>query len=104
MVLLTCSRRCDADYAYWVYHSGLIVKQVPDATNTTSQPALGIQRIRKFLVPWPMSTEEGDHIVNRLESVDRAIRTESAGLAKARILKQGLMHDLLTGRVSVKVP
>ena len=36
-------------------------------------------------------------------AVEKAIKAEKAGLQKSLLLKQGLMADLLTGRVRVQV-
>jgi hypothetical protein len=42
--------------------------------------------------------------VERFGQVETAIADESRSLEKLRLLKKGLMDDLLTGRVRVPVP
>lgn len=103
VVLLTAKSKEDSDFAFWVYNSALTETHVADTTNTTSQPALGIQRIRKFLIPWPESPEERNQIVSRLEAISMTLQTEEQNREKLRLQKHGLMHDLLTGRVRVKM-
>lgn len=102
VVLLTAKSKEDSDFVFWAYNSALVEAQVADATNTTSQPALGIQRIRKFLVPWPESPDERNQIVSRLEAISQVLQAEEQNRKKLCLLKHGLMHDLLTGRVPVE--
>lgn len=45
---------------------------------------------------------EQEQIVERLNSIEAKIQSEGQALAKQTRLKQGLMQDLLTGKVSVK--
>jgi type I restriction enzyme S subunit len=45
---------------------------------------------------------EQEQIVQRLDAADHRIQTEKAHLHKLRMLKLGLMQDLLTGKVPVK--
>ena len=54
-------------------------------------------------VPFPKNTNEQDCIAERMIAVEKAIKAEKAGLQKSLLLKQGLMADLLTGRVRVQV-
>lgn len=102
VVLLTTNIKNDADFAFWIYSSPFIDSQALDSTNTTSQPALGIQRIRKFNIPWPIRIEERNDIVLRLKSITETIQADEWRREKLRQQKHGLMHDLLTGRVRVK--
>ena len=46
--------------------------------------------------------QEQEQIANLIETVDGDIETEQTSLSKQLKIKQGLMHDLLTGRVRVK--
>jgi len=54
-------------------------------------------------VPLPPVSEQR-HFVEEVRSLGVRVATEANGLAKLRSLKQGLMDDLLTGRVRVSVP
>ena len=58
--------------------------------------------LRKFLVPLPKLAEQRA-IVTRVESVDESIISSEREQAKLSVTKSGLMQDLLTGRVRVKV-
>ena len=103
VVLLTSKVSSDANFAFWIYHSQWIERQISDATNTTSQPALGIQKIRKFMLPWPSTSNEREVITSRLENMLEVHQSLEQEKHKMILLKQGLMQDLLTGRVRVKV-
>jgi type I restriction enzyme S subunit len=71
--------------------------------NFTSQSSIAHLTQEKLasipmLVPPP---EEQRQLVIRFESIDSKLEAENTHLAKLRQQKQGLMHDLLTGRMRV---
>ena len=55
-----------------------------------------------FLIAQPIASEQ-DACVKRLESLSERVRREQDNLQKLSIIKTGLMQDLLTGKVRVKV-
>lgn len=63
-------------------------------------PKLALFRIESLLLAWPAIGEQ-QRVVECLESSCQRITHEENGLAKLRVLKAGLMEDLLTGRVRV---
>jgi type I restriction enzyme S subunit len=72
--------------------------------NFTSQSSIAHLTQEKLasipmLVPPP---EEQRQLVIRFESIDSKLEAENTHLTKLRQQKQGLMHDLLTGRVRVE--
>ena len=73
-----------------------IAKQVTMVT--ISQPD-----IEKFLVAFPRSIKEQEIIAGKIQSCDDNLCNERVSLKKYNNLKQGLMADLLTGRVRVQV-
>jgi len=72
-------------------------------TSFTSQTSITHLTREKFaLLPLPLPTvEEQKAIVNVLDSHDARIRKEEAYREKLKLQKQGLMHDLLIGKVRV---
>ena len=48
-------------------------------------------------------SEEQSRITERLDVLERSLDSYSSDLEKLKQQKHGLMHDLLTGRVRVKV-
>ena len=73
-----------------------IAKQVTMAT--VSQPD-----VEKMIVAYPQDLAEQEIISNRIKDFDLALKSEEYLLAKMMILKKGLMQDLVTGKVDVKV-
>ncbi|WP_176475885.1 restriction endonuclease subunit S [Halomonas salipaludis] len=85
---------------FYALNSSRTEKQILDITNTTSQPALGIEKVRKLLFPIP-ELGEAEEISIRLEKLSDCIQREASRLISLNLIKQGLMDDLLTGRVRV---
>jgi len=52
---------------------------------------------------WKPNIKEQTLIAQKLQSIDQKIHTEQRALAKYQQLKAGLMQDLLTGKVEVRV-
>ena len=59
--------------------------------------------VDKMLVAWPSRSEEPEAISARIGDSTGMIESEKDNLIKLRQQKHGLMHDLLTGRVRVRV-
>ncbi|MEQ1845511.1 MAG: restriction endonuclease subunit S [Nitrospira sp.] len=87
--------------AYWfVGHTDRFLKKTTEATHGTKR--FDLQEITKLWIGLP-ETNEQTAIVTQLDSISTRIDLEQALSAKLRQQKHGLMHDLLTGRVRVKV-
>ncbi|HOH98831.1 MAG TPA: restriction endonuclease subunit S [Candidatus Cloacimonadota bacterium] len=65
-------------------------------------PKLALYRIAKFLFLKP-AIHEQQAIVERIRVIEHKLSKESVALTKYKQLKQGMMADLLTGKVKVKV-
>lgn len=70
------------------------------ATGTTSVAAVYWRNLSTFLLPLPSRSEQ-DRIVSLLDAAEHQATAQLAELSKLRLLKSGLMEDLLTGRVRV---
>ncbi len=66
-----------------------------------AKSGLNLPAVGRLLVAVPTRRYESDLIVSILDRHDETIATHSRSLTKFRLLKQGLMDDLLTGRVRV---
>ncbi len=75
-------------------------KMIADAGGSTIKH-IYITVIDKMLVGWPVQSSEVEAIVAKIDSANKHLGLEKLHLAKLRQQKQGLMHDLLTGRVRV---
>ena len=74
-----------------------------DAAKTvTAIPHISPSDIRSFLIPLPPTKTEQTAIAAILSYMDAEINAQELKLAKARHLKQGMMHNLLTGRIRLE--
>jgi type I restriction enzyme S subunit len=69
---------------------------------STSVPTLNRNFVHPLRVALPSPAEQ-EQMVMRLDAHGALLESAESELSKCRMLKQGLMHDLLTGRVRVKV-
>lgn len=76
-------------------------KQIDSLAGGGTMPVINGKVIRRLRVPM-ISTEEQKLIVTRLRSLEQSVTSSTTHLAKLRQQKQGLMHELLTGRVRVE--
>ena len=67
----------------------------------TAQPAISLSSLKTLDIPVPPMSEQ-NKIAGSICTVDRKLAAAKVKLAKAKDLKQGLMNDLLTGKVRVK--
>jgi type I restriction enzyme, S subunit len=68
----------------------------------SQQTNLNAELLGHVIVKAP-SLDQQDLVVGRIQQFDRRIDAEVATLRKTKLLRQGLMDDLLTGRVRVNV-
>ncbi len=66
----------------------------------TAQPAISLSSLKTLDIPVPPMSEQ-NKIAGSICTVDRKLSAAKVKLAKAKDLKQGLMNDLLTGKVRV---
>jgi type I restriction enzyme S subunit len=86
----------------FTFNSFLIQKQLKLLTNGSSQPSLSLKNIRNLSVLSP-PIQEQIKISNVLNSIDDKLQVLSEKKVTYQELKQGLMQQLLTGKVRVKV-
>jgi type I restriction enzyme S subunit len=95
-----CGPQLDNHYLYyWLQYRKRDFENI--ATGSTI-PTIGLRFFRRYRINVPTDVEEQKHIGAALLSVDRTIWPLEANVAKLRQQKEGLMHDLLTGRVRVE--
>ncbi|MFO1326076.1 MAG: restriction endonuclease subunit S [Rubrivivax sp.] len=64
-------------------------------------PHINVKDFKRYLIPMPRRRDEQQMICVALDLADRRVKAEDEELAKLRLMKSGLMDDLLTGRVRV---
>jgi len=79
--------------------SPLIQGAIETLQTVGAQPKLALTRIRKFIISLSPSLAEQDAIAKAFTAMDTEIEELEARLTKTRLLKQGMMQELLTGRI-----
>ncbi len=67
-----------------------------------TRPRINLGNMKKIVIPTPLLQEQKE-ISKRIRSIELKIKQELLGKAKLEEEKKGLMHDLLTGKVPVKI-
>ncbi|WP_219689820.1 restriction endonuclease subunit S [Streptomyces anatolicus] len=88
----------------WLMHP--VIRQRVRAISTVAVQQVNVNpsRLRNMEIDLPESLDEQREIIATLEACDAQIARESQELDKLRKLKQGLVDDLLSGRVKVMGP
>lgn len=90
------------DYLYIFLKSGLFEHQVANTVFGSAQPQLTVKEIEKFNICFSNKNEQ-KQIAKILTTQDKKIEIEETNLVKLKELKKGLMNDLLSCKVRVKV-
>ena len=96
------SRNVNARFLAYMLHSDLFLQFVKSTISGTNHPRTAWKQMSLFLVPFP-SISEQQKIAEILTTVDRKLELLRNKRAHLEELKKGMMEDLLTGRVRVKV-
>jgi type I restriction enzyme S subunit len=99
--------RCDdrtlhSEYVFHYLLSPGCQQRIKDLMSGNAITRLTLERIKSFVIPVP-DIKEQLKIIEPLNSHDARIRIEEQYRDKLKLQKKGLMHDLLTGKVRVKV-
>lgn len=85
------------EYLYYLFESSKAYLLANAGTTATS--IISKERLKSLSFAMPNSKDEQDAIATVLSDMDAEIEALEGKLAKARTLKQGMMHELLTGRI-----
>lgn len=92
----------NSKYLYYFLNSEVVWNQILNETNGSSQGSLSLKAIKEIKISIPKK-DELDKVVSTLDSVSNQIELKTEKLYKMQDVKKGLMQDLLTGKVRVKV-
>jgi type I restriction enzyme, S subunit len=93
-------QKCDARFvAHWT-HSNSYWTWVKRTLRQGAQPNINAEEYAGVQVPNPPLNEQS-RIADMLDAYDAHLRAEEAYCDKLRLIKQGVAHDLLTGKVRV---
>lgn len=68
----------------------------------TTRARIGLSALKSILIKHPLLSEQNS-ISQKIETIDKKIELEQITLKKYQKIKQGLMQDLLTGKVKVSI-
>lgn len=89
---------CDRDYLLYYLRSPYIQNVISSEQTIGAQPKLALTRIRNFDIALPGNIREQKAIAKALSDVDDLIAALDKKIAKKRLVKQGAMQQLLTGK------
>ena len=82
------------------FNCGAYERQLGHLSVGTGLKHIHLEHFRRFVIPLPDGPEQ-DRIALAASSIEGKLMEEEQISAKLQMLKRGLMHDLLTGKVSV---
>ena len=96
-------RQTDHHFLYWLLRSLQFRNQIDRTTQGTKVQHIYNTDLNRIVFAVPSSPQEQEHIAALLLTVTESLLASKSSVEKLRQQKHGLMHDLLTGRVRVKV-
>jgi type I restriction enzyme S subunit len=96
----------EATHPGWVYHwlsQPGVRRQFEKITSGQAYPQISLTQVRDAAIPRPSMNEQGE-ISAALSAMDAEIAALEARRDKTRDIKQGMMQQLLTGRVRLLKP
>jgi type I restriction enzyme S subunit len=90
-------------YFFYLYFSSHFYGRIMQMTAKSSVDSVRREMIARMHIPLPPTKAEQEAIAETLSDMDAEIAALEAKLAKARQLKQGMMQELLTGRIRLPV-
>jgi type I restriction enzyme S subunit len=85
-------------FVYYSLQTEAVIRQIELLTNSSSQGNIGMRDIERLVLFLPKKKEQ-QAIADVLSDIDGELATLETKLAKARNIKQGMMQELLTGRI-----
>jgi type I restriction enzyme S subunit len=85
-------------FLFHYFTSSFIKDEIKEHTSIGAQPSLSMSKIRSFKINLPCISEQ-TRIATILSDMDLELEALQQQLEKARQIKQGMMQDLLTGRI-----
>jgi type I restriction enzyme S subunit len=98
-IIRTNSREVASRFINYFLLSDLGQQQIDSFQAGGNREGLNFGQIRSIKLPLPLTIAEQEAIAAILSDMDAEIAALEAKMAKARQLKQGMMQELLTGRI-----
>lgn len=98
IALIRIGEKHDPKFVYYYFQTRDMLRQINILTNSSSQGNISMGEIEKLVFLLPPKPEQ-IAIAEALGAMDAEIAALEAKLSKARLVKQGMMQELLTGRI-----
>lgn len=102
MLIKPNSAILESDYLVAQIYGGSLSTRIAELTAGTTNPHLNVADVRTLLMALPPFQEQVELKI-RVNAMNAQLHSQERTLRKLQQQKSGLMHDLLTGKVSVKV-
>jgi type I restriction enzyme S subunit len=94
-------RELNGLFLLWALRTEPVQRQFELCIKGTTFKEITLAALRKIPMHVPDNRAEQDRIAEMLQDIENLEQQEVAGASKLQLMKQGLMEDLLTGRVRV---
>lgn len=101
-VVFKCLKGLESRYLYHFLKSDLFLQMIPKYTQGSVRDSLAFSGLTSMKMYIPLVQEQNSYI-NLLDSIDRKISLLNNEVEFLKKQKQGLMQQLLTGKIRVKV-
>jgi len=91
----------NSEYIFNHFLASIINKQIDNLITGSNYPAISSKDVKALLIPIPPSIEEQNAIATILSDMDAEIEALEQTLDKYTMIKQGMMQQLLTGRIRI---
>lgn len=98
---LRCNSRAINGFIMYYLNTSVARKQISKFEQGVTRPRINTGNLKKIYIVKPTIGEQTE-IFERLSKIDQILGSEKKYLEKLLFKKQGIMHDLLTGKKSVK--
>ena len=102
VALIRVTEELTPKWLHFFFDSGSYLKQLGYLSSGTGLKHIHLEHFKKFQIALPKKNEQ-QQINKRVQIVEDKLSSEKNTLSKLIAEKAGLMHDLLTGKVPVKV-
>lgn len=91
--------QCVDGFYFFLCFSSRFYDRIMQMTAKSSVDSVRREMIARMQIPLPPTRAEQEAIANVLSDMDAEIAAREKKLVKTRLIKQGMMHELLTGRI-----
>jgi type I restriction enzyme S subunit len=103
MMYQTDPQKLRSDYLVFAIYSEQVQQRLLELAGGSTVGHIRVGDIRNLSIPHPKDVDEQEKIAATLTRAEAVIACLTSNVKKLSMTKAGLMHDLLTGTVRVKV-